>query len=280
MPTRPVAAPPAGGLGWANLGMDIVSVTRVRRLLAAYGEDFFQRMLTPGELADCRTSIRLDVLGLCGRIAAKEAAFKTLRDRTAAFLPWLDIVVRRSEGGWPLVEFHGAAAAMAAASGIAGVRVSISHDVDYAVAIAAPVPVALPPGHPAPPVQLASPDPLGPCRAANGNADGTGNATASPAAPAAGTETVHRTSRRDTMSEGLLFMKNWLLARHEDLDDIASDLDLIEHRLIDSLSFVEFVFLLEQHSGRAIQLETLEVDEIRTLDAIQANFFSVQVARA
>ena len=82
------------------------------------------------------------------------------------------------------------------------------------------------------------------------------------------------------MSEGLLFMKNWLLARHEDLDDIASDLDLIEHRLIDSLSFVEFVFLLEQHSGRAIQLETLEVDEIRTLDAIQANFFSVQVAQA
>ncbi|MFD3875974.1 holo-ACP synthase [Streptomyces sp. NPDC058623] len=276
MPTRPVAAPPAGGLGWANPGMDIVSVTRVRRLLAVYGEDFFQRMLTPGELADCRTSIRLDVLGLCGRIAAKEAAFKALRVRTAAFLPWLDIVVRRSEGGWPLVELHGAAATMAEASGVAGVHVSISHDVDYAVAIATPVPAAGPPGHPEPPASpaspasLVSPDPLGPSRAPDGTA----------AAPAADTETVHRTSRRDTMSEGLLFMKNWLLARHEDLDDIASDLDLIEHRLIDSLSFVEFVFLLEQHSGRAIQLETLEVDEIRTLDAIRANFFSVQVAQA
>ncbi|MDA5284862.1 holo-ACP synthase [Streptomyces sp. NPDC054904] len=278
MPTRPVAAPPAGGLGWANLGMDIVSVTRVRRLLAAYGEDFFQRMLTPGELADCRTSIRLDVLGLCGRIAAKEAAFKALRTRTATFLPWLDIVVRRSEGGWPLVELHGAAAAMAAASGVAGVSVSISHDVDYAVAIAAPILASGPPGHPEPPLPPASPDPLGPSPAANGTV--TWNATASAAAPAADTESVHRTSRRDTMSEGLLFMKNWLLARHEDLDDIASDLDLIEHRLIDSLSFVEFVFLLEQHSGRAIQLETLEVDEIRTLDAIQANFFSVQVAQA
>lgn len=137
MPARP-AAPPAGGLGWANLGMDIVSVTRVRRLLAEYGETFFERMLTPGELADCRTSTGLDLLSLCGRIAAKEAAFKTLRVR-GRFLPWPDIVVRRSEGGWPLVELHRSAAEMAAAAGIAEITVSISHDVDYAVAVAAPI---------------------------------------------------------------------------------------------------------------------------------------------
>ncbi|MFF8607871.1 holo-ACP synthase [Streptomyces sp. NPDC015346] len=142
MPARPVA-PPAGGLGWANLGMDIVSVNRVRRLLAEYGETFFERMLTPGELADCRTSSGLDVLSLCGRIAAKEAAFKTLRVR-GRFLPWPDIVVRRSEGGWPLVELHRSAAEMAAESGITEITVSISHDVDYAVAVAAPIIVAPP----------------------------------------------------------------------------------------------------------------------------------------
>ncbi|GHF91290.1 holo-ACP synthase [Streptomyces filamentosus] len=142
MPARPVA-PPAGGLGWANLGMDIVSVNRVRRLLDQYGERFFERMLTPGELADCRTSTGLDVLSLCGRIAAKEAAFKTLRVR-GRFLPWPDIVVRRSDGGWPLVELRGAAAEMASGSGIAEITVSISHDVDYAVAVAAPVLAPLP----------------------------------------------------------------------------------------------------------------------------------------
>ncbi|MFF5707385.1 holo-ACP synthase [Streptomyces sp. NPDC012794] len=254
MPTRPVAAPPAGGLGWANLGMDIVSVTRVRRLLALYGEDFFQRMLTPGELADCRTSARLDVLSLCGRIAAKEAAFKTLRVR-AVFLPWRDIIVRRSEGGWPLVELHRSAAEMATRSGIAGITVTISHDVDYAVAVAAPV---LDP--------LAVPEPL------------PETAPAAPALPP--TPPVHSTPRRNTMSEGLQLVKNWLLARHEELDDIAGDLDLIENRLIDSLSFVEFVFLLEQHSGRPIQLETLEVDEIRTLDAIRTHFFSAKAVQA
>ncbi|GAA0281095.1 hypothetical protein GCM10010302_18600 [Streptomyces polychromogenes] len=253
MPTLPVA-PPAGGPGWANLGMDIVSVDRVRRLLVQYGEDFFQRMLTPGELADCHTSARLDVLSLCGRIAAKEAAFKTLRVR-AAVLPWRDIVVRRSEGGWPLVELRGAAAGMAADSGITGMTVSISHDVDYAVAVAAPLLEPDPPDRPAP---APAPDPA-------------------PAGTGPTTSAEHRTSRRDPMSDGLQLVKNWLLARHEELDDIPSDLDLIETRMIDSLSFVEFVFVLEQHSGRAIQMETLEVDEIRTLDAIATHFFAAEV---
>ncbi|SFK55907.1 holo-[acyl-carrier-protein] synthase [Streptomyces pini] len=132
------AHPAPSGPGWANLGMDIVSVKRVRRLLDEYGEGFFERMLTPGEIADCRNSTGLDVLSLCGRIAAKEAAFKTLRVRDR-FLPWLDIVVRRSDGGWPLVHLRGGARRMAAASGITEVTVSISHDVDYAVAVAAPI---------------------------------------------------------------------------------------------------------------------------------------------
>ncbi|MEW2626253.1 acyl carrier protein [Streptomyces sp. NPDC048106] len=79
------------------------------------------------------------------------------------------------------------------------------------------------------------------------------------------------------MTDGLHQVKDWILKRHPERDDIPGDLDLIENRLIDSLSFVEFVFLLEQHSGRAIEMETLEVDSIRTLDAIEAAFFLAEV---
>ncbi|MFC5719477.1 holo-ACP synthase [Streptomyces gamaensis] len=142
-----MSSPPSGaggGLGWANLGMDIVSVTRVRRLLAEHGEAIFHKMLTDGELADCRVDVGLEPLGLCGRIAAKEAAFKTLRVRDRV-LPWRDIVVRRSDGGWPVVELRGTAAELARRAGIAEITVSISHDVDYAVAVAAPVPHTAPP---------------------------------------------------------------------------------------------------------------------------------------
>jgi len=80
------------------------------------------------------------------------------------------------------------------------------------------------------------------------------------------------------MTEGLDQVKAWILKRHPDRDDVAPDLDLIENRLIDSLSFVEFVFLLEQVSGRTIDMETLEVDSIRTLDAIERTFFKERVS--
>ncbi|MFF9148514.1 acyl carrier protein [Streptomyces sp. NPDC014861] len=75
------------------------------------------------------------------------------------------------------------------------------------------------------------------------------------------------------MADGLQQVKNWILERHPERQDIAPDLDLIENRLIDSLSFVEFVFLLEQESGVSIQMETLEVESIRTLGAIEQHFF-------
>ncbi|MEV0778266.1 4'-phosphopantetheinyl transferase superfamily protein [Streptomyces sp. NPDC050433] len=245
MPARPTAA--TGGLGWANLGMDIVSVIRVRRLLDAHGERFFARMLTPGELADCTTSTGLDVLSLCGRIAAKEAAFKTLRVRNRV-LPWLDIVMRRADGGWPVVQLNRAAADMAAESGITQITVSISHDVDYAVAVAAPI----------------LGDPFGPEPEPDSPPDSR---------PQSLTALTARTTRRTAMNEGLQQVKDWILKRHPDREDIAPTLDLIENRLIDSLSFVEFVFLLEEQSGRSIEMETLEVDAVRTLAAIESNFF-------
>jgi acyl carrier protein len=75
------------------------------------------------------------------------------------------------------------------------------------------------------------------------------------------------------MEEALEPVTAWLLARNPEAGEIPADLDLIENRLIDSLSFVEFVFLLEQESGTAIQMETLEVDSIRTLGAIEQHFF-------
>ncbi|WP_410535527.1 acyl carrier protein [Streptomyces sp. KL2] len=80
------------------------------------------------------------------------------------------------------------------------------------------------------------------------------------------------------MTDGLDQVKAWIVKRHPDRDDIAPDLDLIENRLIDSLSFVEFVFLLEQVSGRSIDMDTLEVDSIRTLETIDRTFFKARVS--
>ncbi|AUG80689.1 acyl carrier protein [Kitasatospora sp. MMS16-BH015] len=76
------------------------------------------------------------------------------------------------------------------------------------------------------------------------------------------------------MSNQLDQVKAWLLKRHPEREDIAPDLDLIENRLIDSLSFVEFVFMLEQVSGTPIDMDALEVDDLRSLSSIEARYLA------
>lgn len=66
----------------------------------------------------------------------------------------------------------------------------------------------------------------------------------------------------------------WLLKRKPELAHVPPDLDLIENRVIDSLSLVEFLFLLEQETGTSHDPEILEVDDFRTLRNIEKRFLT------
>ncbi len=68
-------------------------------------------------------------------------------------------------------------------------------------------------------------------------------------------------------------VKEWVLAKHTNRQDIGAEEDLIETRLVDSLSFVEFIFTIEQASGNKIDMDNVELDELRTLAAIEKRFF-------
>lgn len=134
MPTRdPVFEPAALGLG--EVGIDIVLTQRVRALLAEHGDTVLARMLTPMELEDCRREGGLDVRSVAGRLAAKEAAFKALAT-SGTVLPWLGMEVCSAPGGRPVLRLGAAARTLADRAGVAVVRISISHDGDYAVAVA------------------------------------------------------------------------------------------------------------------------------------------------
>jgi acyl carrier protein len=69
-------------------------------------------------------------------------------------------------------------------------------------------------------------------------------------------------------------LKDWILARNEGWTDIALDCDLIENRLVDSLSFVEFVFLIGETTGKEIDMDALDISDLRTLAAIGKRFLS------
>ncbi len=117
--------------GTTELGIDIIKVERIRRTLARFGARFSRRVLTPAE----QRYVRDRPETLAGRWAAKEAVSKVLGLGVRG-IGWRDIEIERMPTGQPAVRLHGRAARRAEQLGMGRIAVSISHEADYAVAIA------------------------------------------------------------------------------------------------------------------------------------------------
>ena len=117
--------------GTTELGIDIIKVERIAASLARFGDRFTKRVLTPHE----QRHVRGRPETMAGRWAAKEAVSKVLGLGVRG-IGWRDIEIERLPTGQPSVRLHGRAAARATQLGMGRVAVSISHESDYAVAIA------------------------------------------------------------------------------------------------------------------------------------------------
>jgi holo-[acyl-carrier protein] synthase len=126
-----MAAAPAPPAGTTELGIDIIKVERIRGSLDRFGERFSKRVLTPSE----QRYVRMRPETFAGRWAAKEAVSKVLGLGVRG-IGWKDIEVVRLPTGQPSVKLHGRAAARAEQLGMERIALSISHESDYAVAIA------------------------------------------------------------------------------------------------------------------------------------------------
>ena len=124
-PTRPVLH------GTAEIGLDIIRVDRIRAALERFGDRFVGRVLTPAEARYVRGRPET----FAGRWAAKEAVSKVLGLGVRG-IGWRDIEIERLPTGQPAVRLHGRAAARADQLGVERVAVSITHEREYALAIA------------------------------------------------------------------------------------------------------------------------------------------------
>jgi holo-[acyl-carrier protein] synthase len=117
--------------GTTELGIDIIKVDRIRASIKRFGSRFSERVLTPAE----RRYVRDRPETFAGRWAAKEAVSKVLGLGVRG-IGWKDIEVERLPTGQPAVRLHGRAAARAEQLGMSRIALSITHESDYAVAIA------------------------------------------------------------------------------------------------------------------------------------------------
>ena len=127
----PVLPPGLAPDGTTELGIDIIRVERIRDALARFGERFSRRVLTEAE----RRYVRGRPETFAGRWAAKEAVSKVLGLGVRG-IGWRDIEVERMPTGQPAVRLHGRAAERAEQLGMGRIALSITHESDYAVAIA------------------------------------------------------------------------------------------------------------------------------------------------
>ena len=111
-----------------QLGVDIVSVARIRTLGERYGDRFLERVYTSSELSTCSRADRWQCLA--GRWAAKEAVIKLLPRGTLPALRDIEIVPGPEGAPFPVIR------------GVpwVGCSLSISHEREFAVAVAMVIP--------------------------------------------------------------------------------------------------------------------------------------------
>jgi holo-[acyl-carrier protein] synthase len=127
----PVTALPAPPPETTELGIDIIRVSRIKASLERFGDRFVARVLTPTEAVYVRNRPET----MAGRWAAKEAVSKVLGLGVRG-IGWRDIEIERLPTGQPAVKLHGRAQKRAEQLGMGRVAVSISHESEFAVAIA------------------------------------------------------------------------------------------------------------------------------------------------
>ena len=114
-----------------SVGIDVVAVDRFAASLARTPA-LARRLFTPGEQVTAN-GIPRGAASLAARFAVKEAAAKALG--VPAGMDWHDCQVVSENSGRPVLEVTKTVAAAAAALGITGWRISVSHDAGIAAAV-------------------------------------------------------------------------------------------------------------------------------------------------
>lgn len=76
------------------------------------------------------------------------------------------------------------------------------------------------------------------------------------------------------MSPNIDKVRQYIASKHNGLRQFGDHDDIIDNRLIDSLQFVDFILYIEELTGTAINMETINIENFRTISEIESVFFA------
>ena len=118
-----------------GIGVDIVSITRVKNIVENSGKVFLDKVFTPWE-QQCAKSHTDAIAYFAMTFAAKEAIFKCFRIGWETGVKLTEIEIRDGEFGEPIPVLTGAFAELAQERGATKVFLSLSYETEYAVGVA------------------------------------------------------------------------------------------------------------------------------------------------
>jgi len=116
-----------------GLGVDLVSIPRMRTTIERWQDRFVERVFTETEVAYCRAR-RDPTPHFAARFAAKEAGFKALGTGLTMGVHWRELEVRREREEAPTLVLSGRAREIGLGKGGSRMLLSLTHDGDYALA--------------------------------------------------------------------------------------------------------------------------------------------------
>ncbi len=124
-----------GGVMILGMGTDLIEIARIGASVDRFGERFLERVFTPEEVRYCLRKKRHAAESFAARFAAKEAGAKALGTGISRGVSWREIEVRRQPGQRPTLHWSGRAAEVAAAMGVRGTSLSLTHGREVAMAV-------------------------------------------------------------------------------------------------------------------------------------------------
>ncbi len=118
----------------AGVGIDIVSISRIERLIGRYGDRFLGKVFTERERDEgSRRAVQAPFFA--ARFAAREAFYKALGTGWGRGLSLKEVSITTAEAGRPLLDIGERIGEEIKGRGIDRWHVSLTHDGDSAIAV-------------------------------------------------------------------------------------------------------------------------------------------------